>query len=296
MPQAKVHITLMAALAVAACSQERQEPAPSPIAPEPAQGAAAIGYACESGRTIAVVYPDQTSARLSYDGRDYAMTSRASASGAHYAGEGLEWRTATRVGQESAVLSRESAGQQAGAVLERCSRPAPALAPGPAVTLTVPASGEIATPCTGETVSLSREGGDAGMGNRVAVLGLRNTGAAACSVVGYPELTLQGVGNRALESIRVEQNAGSYFRQGQAPTPVTLQPGAKAYFDLAWNVVPHEGAGETRCPEARTVRLTLPPDDAAVSLPQTFTPCGGYVRVSPFRPVADGSAGTSPQS
>ena len=92
------------------------------------------------------------------------------------------------------------------------------------------------------------------------------------------------------------QEPGNYFAKGVAPTPVALAPQAKAFFDLAWNVVPHEGEGETTCPEAKTLRLTPPGDTPGVSLPLTLTPCGGQIRVSPFRSVVDASAGPAPST
>ena len=267
-------------LTVAACSQETPPAPTSPVEAPMAQTAAAVGYACESGKTIAVTYPDTETARLSYDGRDYVLTSAVSASGARYAGQGLEWWTASRNGQESGMLSRLGPNDQAGgAVIERCSRPVAALAPAPV------------GPCTGSDLRLSVEGGDAGMGNRVTVLALQNIGARACSLTGYPTVTLQDARGRTLSSIRAEQSPGSYFRQGQAPTPVQLAPRAKAYFEMAWSVVPNEAMQKT-CPDAAAIKVTAPGDTAAVSLPFSFSPCGGRIRVSPIRAEANPTPAT----
>lgn len=276
-------------LTAAACSEPAEKTPVAPVEAPEAPPAAAVGYACESGKTIAVTYPDTSTARVSYDGRDYVLTSAVSASGARYAGEGLEWWTASRNGQESATLSRLGPNDQAGgAVIERCSRPVAEAAPAP----TVAVAGTItAPPCTGADLRLAVDGGDAGMGNRVSVLSLQNTGAAACSLTGYPTVTLRDGRDRALTAVRAVQEPGSYFSQNAAPAPVALQPRAKAFFDLAWTVIPHEADGETTCPEAKTIRLTAPGDTALVTLPMTFTPCGSRIRVSPFRPVADASAG-----
>ncbi|MGH7018817.1 MAG: DUF4232 domain-containing protein [Brevundimonas sp.] len=267
-------------MTVAACSQEAPPAPTSPVEAPVSQPATAVGYACESGKTIAVTYPDTETARLSYDGRDYLLTSAVSASGARYAGQGLEWWTASRNGQESATLSRLGPNDQVGgAAIERCSRPVAALAPAPV------------GPCTGSDLKLSVEGGDAGMGNRVTVLALQNTGARTCSLTGYPTVTLADASGAALTAVKAVQEPGNYFAQGTPPTPVALAPQAKAFFDLAWNVVPHEGEGEKTCPEAKTLRLTTPDDTALVSLPLALTPCGRQIRVSPFRPVVEASAG-----
>ena len=40
--------------------------------------------------------------------------------------------------------------------------------------------------------------------------------------------------------------------------------------------------------------LVLPGDGAFAMLPLEMTPCGGYVRVSPFRPTAEDEAPASP--
>ncbi len=270
-------------LTVAACSQETPPAPTSPVEAPTAQTAAAVGYACESGKVVTATYPDTETARVSYDGRDYVLTSSVSASGARYAGQGLEWWTASRNGQENGTLSRLAANDATGGtIIERCSRPVPVLAPPPEA------------PCVGANLRLSVEGGDAGMGNRVTVLALQNTGGQTCSLTGYPNLTLADAGDRTLNAVRAVQESGNYFAQGAAPTPVSLAPQAKAYFDLAWNVVPHEAEGEKTCPEAKTLRLTAPGDTAVISLPLALTPCGKQVRVSPVRPVADASARPAP--
>lgn len=270
-------------LTAAACSQE---PAPAPTAPIEAPAgppAAAVGYACESGKVVTATYPDTETVRVSYDGRDYVLASAVSASGARYAGQGLEWWTASRNGQESGTLSRLAPNETTGGtIIERCSRPVPVLAPSPEA------------PCVGTNLRLSVEGGDAGMGNRVTTLALQNAGTQACSLTGYPGVTLADANGGALTPVKAVHEPGNYFAKGTVPTPVSLAPQAKAYFDLAWNVVPHEAEGEKACPEAKTLRLTTPGDTAMVSLPLALTPCGKQVRVSPFRPVADASARPAP--
>lgn len=276
-------LTASLGLLAAACSPERAAEPTSPVEAPVSQPAAAVGYACESGKTIAVAYPDAQTARLSYEGRDYLLTNVVSASGARYAGEGLEWWTASRGGQESATLSRLAQGDPAGgAVIERCSRPVAASAP--------PPSG---APCSGADLRLAVEGGDAGMGHRVTTLALRNAGAAACTVTGYPAVTLLDDKGQPLTSVRAVQAPGNYFAQGRAPTPVEIRPQQAAYFDLAWSVIPHEAQGETVCPSAKTVRVTAPGATTTTALSLAFTPCGGQVEVSPVRPVSDASAGTA---
>lgn len=287
-----------ASLLAAGCSQEKPAAPTSPVEAPPAGDAAAVGYACESGKTVAVVYPDTQTARVSYAGKDYILTSVVSASGARYAGQGLEWWTASRGELENGTLSRlgQSGGQngsdQAGGVIvERCSRPVAAVAP--------PPSG---APCAAENLRLAVEGGDAGMGHRLTTLALRNVGPNACTVTGYPSVSLLDGEGRLLTGVRAVQAPGSYFvqdraqsrAQSRAPTPVEIRPQQAAWFDLAWSVIPHEDKGETTCPSAKTVRVTAPGAAAAIALPLAFTPCGGQVEVGPLRPVLDGSAQPAP--
>ncbi len=286
-------VSALALFAVAACTPEAGSP-PAPVTPtptEPGTAAPPVSYACESGEAVTVTYPDTATALLTYKARSYALRTVQSASGARYVGSGLEWWSATRDGSEGATLSRLGPNEDVGvAVLERCSRPssgpvAPGTVPGqqPAPGGVLPAS----APCRGPQLKLSAEGGDAGAGNRVSILGVQNVGAQACSLTGYPTVVLQDRQGRNLTAIRLEQTQGSYFREGQAPTPVELAAQGKAFFDVAWNVVPNEGNGETTCPSVTHLRMTAPGDTSPVSLAQAFTPCGGRIRVSPFRPVAE---------
>lgn len=283
----------LALMASAACSPEAEAP-PVAVTPSPAPAgvsAPPISYACESGQPVTVAYPDTATALLTYKGQTYTLRTVQSASGARYAGSGLEWWSATRDGVESATLSRLGPNEDVGvAVLERCSRPSSGpVAPGP-VQGQQPMPGgvlPVAAPCRGPQLKLSADGGDAGAGNRVTILGVQNLGTQACSLTGYPTVVLHDRQGRNLTAIRAEQTLGSYFRQGQAPVPVELAPQAKAFFDIAWSVVPNEGQGETVCPSVARIRMTAPGDTSPVSLAQTLTPCGGRLRVSPFRPVAE---------
>lgn len=288
--------TAFAALSIvalsAACTREAEAP-PEPVQPAPAPAprlATTVSYACESGQSVAVAYPDASSAQVTWGGRTYTMRSVEAASGARYAGSGLEWWTATRGGIESGTLSRLGPDRDVGgSTLERCSRPSPPAAPGP-VPAPRPAPGVVpaaAAPCKGPQLKLSNDAGDAGMGHRRAIMALQNVGTAACSLTGYPAVTLLDGRGQALTSVRANRRPGSYFSAGQAPTPVTLRPRDKAFFDLAWTVIPDESEGETTCPTAARIRLTAPDDTSPVALAQTFTPCGGEVDVSPFRPVAE---------
>lgn len=278
----------------AACTQEASTP-PEAVPPSPAPASPAappVSYACESGQSITVAYPDTSTAQLSYQGQTYVLRTAQSASGARYVGSGVEWWTVNRDGVESATLSRLGPDEDIGAVvLERCSRPSP----GPVPTGPTPAgTAAVAPPCRGPQLRLTAEGGDAGAGNRVSVFALQNIGGSACSLNGHPGVTLQDGQGRNLTAIRSDRVMGGYFTGGVSPAPVELAPQDKAFFDIAWSAIPHEGQGEQVCPNVARIRVTAPGDTSPVTLDQPLQPCGGRVQVTPFRPVAD-SVAPAPQ-
>lgn len=288
-------VPALALIATAGCTPEAEAPPVAPVEPVPAPAApvgAPISYACESGQSVTVGYPDASTAQLTYKGQAYVLRTVQAASGARFTGSGMEWQTATADGQERTTLSRLGPNQDVGvAVLERCSRPSSGpVAPGPIAAADALTGGPLPpvdVPCKGPQLRLSVDGGDAGMGHRVAVVGVQNVSVQSCSLTGYPTVTLQDLGGRNLTTVRSEQNPGSYLRSGQSPAPVILQPQAKAFFDIAWSVVPNEAQGETACPTAARIRAIAPGDTSPATLAQTFTPCGGRIRVSPFRAVAE---------
>ncbi len=288
-------------LAVSACGQASDPPVP-PVEPTtPTADAAPVTatFVCDSGLTVAVAYPDTQSAQVTYRDRTFALRAAPAASGARYADAEIEWLSLTRDGVERATLSRLVA-EDAPVVIERCSRPAPAApvtAPAPGAALPpspAPGAAGVPPPCRGPQLRLSADGGDAGAGNRVSILGVQNVGAQVCSLTGYPTVILQDRQDRDLTGIRADQTPGGYFRQGQAPTPVRLEPQGKAFFDIAWNVMPNESQGQRTCPSVARIRMTAPGDTSPVSLDRAFSPCGGRIRVSPFRPVAEAAPEPAP--
>ena len=288
-------VSSLALIAAAGCTQEAEAPPTAPVEPVPAPAGpmtAPISYACESGQSVSVAYPASSTAQLTYKGQAYVLRTVQAASGARFTGSGMEWQTVTADGQETATLSRLGPNQDVGvAVLERCSRPSLApVAPGPVPPADALPGGPLppaAIPCKGPQLKLSADGGDAGMGHRTTIIGVQNVGAQACSLTGYPVVTLQDARGRNLTGVRSEQNPGSYLRAGQSPAPVTLQPQAKAFFDVAWTVVPNEAQGETACPTAARIRVIAPGDTSPATLARTFTPCGGRIQISPFRDIAE---------
>lgn len=278
---------LIGGLSVSACTREAETPAEAvdqtpPVAQPTAPAAPAIGYACESGQTVTVQYPDTATASVVYKGQTFALRLVPSASGARYSGSGVEWWIAAREGAESATLSRLGPNDDVGvAVLERCSRPSanPNLPVPGQPTTPQPAPGGVlpaSAPCRAANLRLNSETGDAGAGGRTNVFGVTNAGTTPCSVAGYPAVSLLDAQGRGLTAIRSEQNPNT-------ATPVNIPAGGKAFFDIHWTVIPNEGAGERVCPSAARVRVLIPGDPAALAIPLAFQPCGGRIRVNPFR-------------
>jgi membrane-bound inhibitor of C-type lysozyme len=279
-----------ALIAVSAC-ERAAAPDEAPVEPVASEAAAtlvpAVAYACESGGTVSVRYPDTETAEVTYNGQTHPMRVVISASGARYAGSELEWWTANRDGQEGATLSRLGPNSDVGvAVLERCSRPSGSdPLPTPPAPTSQPINGVPA--CVGPNLRLAREGGDAGAGNRVLVMSLTNIASTPCYLNGYPKVTLFNAQGAALSQVASLDTPSSYFRADQQPVAITLQPQARGYFDIAYSAIPNEAIGETTCPSATRIRVTAPGDTAGVSTELAIEPCGRRLRVSPVRQVAE---------
>lgn len=271
----------------AACNREA-EPAPPPAEPTPAPVVAAgapVTYACEQGGAVTVVYPDAATAQVTHDGQTYAMRQEGAASGALFVGSGMTWRTVVAEGMETSTLSRRAPnGGVEVAVVARCSRPAPPPVTMPPATTPSPVgdAAPAATPCRAAQLTLVSHSGDAGAGNRTAVLAMQNTAAQPCSLTGYPGVVLRDRQGRDLTAIRAEP-APRGLPEGGEPASVNLPAQGRAFFDIAWTVVPDETKAQRACPAVTGLRVTAPGDPAALPLSLALSPCGGRVRVSPFR-------------
>ena len=143
------------------------------------------------------------------------------------------------------------------------------------------------TACANDQLKLTVEGGDAGMGHRLSLLALTNAGTGACVVGGYPEVMVLDAAGNPLPKVTVERGPNNYLSSGSpdAGGEIVLAAGARAMFDLAWTVVPHEAEGETVCPTAEVIQVSMGAD-TPLTLAQSFTPCGGRVQVTPLRAEA----------
>jgi|GEM_PF-1857415 len=76
-------------------------------------------YECDSGRTIEAHYPEVDRAEVEYRGETHQMRVMISASGARYAGEGLEWWTKGTGPGAPGTLYHHQDGET-GDVIESC--------------------------------------------------------------------------------------------------------------------------------------------------------------------------------
>ena len=114
-------LALGLALLAAGCSDaapppgSAPSPAPGSAAPLPAPTIQVLDYACESGETVQVAYPDVETAVLAYRDAAYELRFDASstAEGATYADAEWSWRTVGGAGELSPA---------GGEVVERCAQ------------------------------------------------------------------------------------------------------------------------------------------------------------------------------
>ncbi|WP_199455800.1 MULTISPECIES: MliC family protein [unclassified Marinobacter] len=83
-------------------------------------------YQCESGQTIKVSYPTDSTAVVDYDDRRLQMKIAVSGSGARYVGHGLEWWTKGSGEGASGTLFRHLEDGTSGEAVEQCAQVADA--------------------------------------------------------------------------------------------------------------------------------------------------------------------------
>lgn len=115
----RIALTAIAAFSISACTTTAQDtPAQFSVA---AFDASAQQYQCDSGETVAAIYPTDDSATINYQGRVYTMNIAVSASGARYVGEGLEWWTKGNGSGSEGTLLQHQADGTSGVSLEYCT-------------------------------------------------------------------------------------------------------------------------------------------------------------------------------
>jgi hypothetical protein len=120
---------------------------------------------------------------------------------------------------------------------------------------------------------------------------MRNLTGSSCVLDGFPTAQLLDAGGDELPTDVVR--GGSYPFTDFAPAPLTVAPGAVAYFNLGYSQEPTDGAP---CETAAALWVTPPDDVEHLSLGQALTVCaGGALTLSPlFGPGAPGTETTTP--
>lgn len=77
-------------------------------------------YQCESGKSIIVIYPTDSTAVVEYDDRQFKMEIAVSGSGARYVGARLEWWIKGSGEGASSTLFRHLEDGTSGEVIEQC--------------------------------------------------------------------------------------------------------------------------------------------------------------------------------
>ncbi|MHB8439162.1 MAG: DUF4232 domain-containing protein [Acidimicrobiales bacterium] len=134
-----------------------------------------------------------------------------------------------------------------------------------------------ATVCAGSDLVGTVSGDQGAAGTTELTIALRNTSAITCGLEGYPGAQLNGSDGSALPTDVVR--GGPYAFVSFAPTPVSLAPGASAYFNMGYSDVP---TGTTACSAAASMWVTPPNDVDHVTITQQLEVCdGGRINVSP---------------
>ena len=136
--------------------------------------------------------------------------------------------------------------------------------------------------CGASSLAVALVDGRAALGHGLDIFELRNTSARPCRLAGYPGVELLDPGSRVLA--QGERRPG-YILGDRPPSPVTIAPGAAAYFGVEFlNACPDDQ------PAGVSDRLrAIPPDDtAAVLVPARITVCTKRdILVSPVRQRPD---------
>ena len=166
---------------------------------------------------------------------------------------------------------------------------------GPAVASSAqstPASAPGAPACKSGDLALNRINEDAGAGHRVVTYGVVNNGPAACTLTGYPTLTLIDADGRRTDAINVVQTDQAFYNVGGPAQPVTLAPSGKGVFFLSFAGIQ---ATDKPCIAVSKLDVTPPGNTQSIELSDTLQICTGEARLSPIRPnqgaVTGGNSG-----
>lgn len=117
----RVPLTFASILLVSACASSPQDKAAVQTSATALPTSLVHNYRCESGETIAAIYPSTDSATVQYKDRKYNMQIAVSGSGSRYVGGELEWWTKGSGPGSEGTLFRHLADGTSGEITERCT-------------------------------------------------------------------------------------------------------------------------------------------------------------------------------
>ena len=135
----------------------------------------------------------------------------------------------------------------------------------------------VATSCTVGQLKLVALQGTGAAGTIYNPVEVVNTSATACSLDGRPVVSLTGAVQGAKEGKlpTTVQSTGEGSTFSMSPSQLTLPPNGVGTvgFLVQSSDVPSDG--EQTCPVVSSMSVTLPGTNSALSVPETFTACGG---------------------
>ena len=249
---------------VAACQAEPEAPkAEGQLNLEAATSTAAVTYACEGAGSVSVTYDGERAAHVMADGQTYNLRATTAPRGLAYTDSRTRWALVQEDDRENATLTL------ADGTVRQCSRTANTAAPAPGL-----------ASCRSDQLQVQAEEIDAGMGHRNMPVNVSLKGQTGCLLPQWPQLTL--LPETAAGGVKVEQTTDSYFAKSVPNGRIELKPGGSARFYMGWGVIPHEGEGETVCPEITGWRLKAPGGGELPEIATQIQGCGGKITISPF--------------
>jgi Domain of unknown function (DUF4232) len=142
------------------------------------------------------------------------------------------------------------------------------------------------TGCSAVDLAGSVTGSQGAAGTIETTISLRNSSSPACSLVGYPGLTLLDAGGNALPTNTV-RGGGLQF-ENVPVTTVVLAPGQAALINMGTSDVP---TGSETCSAASKLRIYPPNAVDTLTVSLELTVCaGGTIHSSPVYPSSAASA------
>lgn len=137
--------------------------------------------------------------------------------------------------------------------------------------------------CGTDALTITRLGGDAGMGHRTLAFAFTNTSATSCRLGGYAVVTPLDSDGQPVNAINLTRATGDYLNPQRQVRSIDLLPGKRAWFEIGYSVIPH---GNAACPSVQQIQVRPPGADRGTTFTQPMSPCDGIEVL----PLQDGPA------